>query len=468
MRTYTFTHIIVVLLALLLAACAPGDLSPSDQVSTSVAATLQAAGQPVPTAAPTLGEVATQAPTEPACANAGLTSVAYVKDGDVWLWVQGGMLSQLTTSGDVQDLAMADNGCRIAYTRSLPNPMHDPSVEFVAPETLNELWSVSSDGTNNRALIDTAYLAAQPVPIGDNIVSVLRFEFQPRTYTVAFNTQMLHPGVGLTQRNDINLIHVDTGSLTTLLGVEQAGGAFAFSPDGLQLAFSTPTSVGVINTDGSFLRRELITFPMVITYSEYLYSPPLNWSQDSNSLMVAIPPADGLSEGAPETALWWIPLDGTPAFEAGSIQAAFFVMGEVAFSPDAGRIAYLRPIGDPGSGMNELVVALSDGSNESPVISDPQPRFLDWSPDNSRYLYSYMDSGLRLGLATAADSTTTLLATLAGTSPFSVQAEWLDASRFLLLEQGEGGATLSLMDTAGMAEVVDTFDIPFVSFAAVP
>lgn len=467
MRTHAFSHVIVVLLALLLAACAPG-ASTADQVSTSVAATLQAAGQPVPTAAPTLGEVATQAPTEPACANAGLTSVAYVKDGDVWLWVQGGMRTQLTTSGDVQALTLSDNGCRIAYTRSMPNPMHDPSVEFVAPETLNELWSVSSDGTNNRALVDTAYLAAQPVPAGDNIVSVLRFEFQPNTYTLAFNTQMLHPGVGLTQRNDINLIHVDTGSLTTLLGVEQAGGTFAFSPDGTQLAFSSPTSVGVINSDGSFLRRDLITFPMVITYSEYLYSPPLNWSQDSNSLMVAIPPADGLAEGAPETALWWIPLDGTPAFEAGSIQAAFFVMGEVAFSPDAGRIAYLRPIGDPGGGMNELVVALSDGSNESPVISDPQARFLDWSPDNSRYLYSYMDSGLRLGLATAADSSTTLLASLAGSSPFAVQAEWLDASRFLLLEQGEGGATLTLMDTAGLAEVVDTFSTPFVSFAAVP
>lgn len=463
MRTHTYLHIIVSLLALLLAACGA---STADQVATSVAATLEAGGQPVPTAAPTLGEVATQAPTEPACANAGLVNVSYVKNGDVWLWVEGGMRTQLTTFGDVLDVAISEDGCRIAYTRSLPNPMYDPGVELPAPETLSELWVVSSDGANNRALVDTAYLAAQPVPMGDNIVSVFRFEFQPRTHTLAFSTQMLHPGVGLTLRNDISLVNVDSAELIPLLGVEQAGGVFAFSPDGLQIAFSTPTSVGVINTDGSFLRRNLITFSMVITYSEYLYSPPLNWSQASNSLMVAIPPANGLAEGSPETALWWIPLDGTPAFEAGSVQAAFFVMGEVAFSPDAGRIAYLRPVGEPGSGMNELVVALSDGSNESPVISDPQARFLAWSPDNSRYLYSYMDSGLRLALASAVDSSSTLLASPAGSSPFAVQAEWVDAGRFLLLEQGEGTARLSLMDTSGVAEVIDNFAIPFVSFAA--
>ncbi|QYK51504.1 MAG: PD40 domain-containing protein [Anaerolineales bacterium] len=461
------SQFLAILFSLLLAACMPGNVSTADQVATSVAATLEAGGQPVPTAGPTLGEVATQAPTEPACANAGLINVAYVKDGDVWLWVEGGMRTQLTAFGDVLDLAISEDGCRIAYTRSLPNPMHDPAVEFVAPETLSELWVVSSDGATSHALVDTAYLAAQPVPAGDNIVSVSRFEFQPRSHTLAFNTQMLHPGVGLTLRNDINLINVDSGELVTLLGVEQAGGNFAFSPDGSQVAFSTPTSIGVINTDGSFLRRDLITYPMVITYSEYLYSPPLAWSADGNSLMVAIPPADGLAEGAPETALWWIPLDGTPAFEAGSVQAAFFVMGEVAFSPDAGRIAYLRPIGDPGSGMNELVVALSDGSNESPVISDPQAYFLAWSPDNSRYLYAYMDSGLRLALATAADSTTTLLASLAGSSPFALRAEWVDASRFLLLEQGEA-TRLSLMDATGLAEVIDTFATPFVSFAAAP
>ncbi|MCW5873821.1 MAG: PD40 domain-containing protein [Anaerolineales bacterium] len=466
MRLKTFALLICGLLVL--AACAPAGISVADQVATSVAATLQANGQPVPTAAPTLGEVATQAPTEPACTNAGTLNVAYVKDGNVWLWLQGGMRTQLTALGDVLDLAISQDGCRIAYTRNVPNPRYNPAAEFPAPESLSELWVVSSDGTNNRALADTATLAAIPVPSASDIVSIFRFQFQPGTHTLAYNTQLLHPGVGLTLRNDLSLVNVDSGVIEPLLGEEQAGGQFVFSPDGQQLAFSTPTNVHVIDTDGSHLRRDLITFPMVVTYSEYLYSPPLTWAQDGSSLMVAVPPPDALAGGTPETTLWWIPLDGTPAFAAGSIQAAFFILGEVAFSPDAGRIAYLRPLGDAASGENQLVVALSNGSNESPAIEAEQIRFLAWSPDNSRYLYTYQDGTARLALASAADSSTSPVALPAGFMPFAVQASWVDAGRFLVLEQGGGGARLSLMvaGAGGAGEVIDTFDTPFVSFVA--
>lgn len=452
-------------LSLLLAACAP-TLSAADLISTSVAATLQASGQPVPTAAPTLGEVATQAPTEPACSNAGMLNVAYVKDGNVWLWTQGGMRTQLTALGDVQDLALSQDGCRVAYTRGVPNPRYDAAAEFPAPETMNELWVVSSDGSNNRALADSAYFAAIPVANASDMVSAYRFEFQPGTRMLAFSTQLLHPGVGLTLRNDLTLVNADSGLIQPLLGENQAGGLFAFSPDGQQLALSTPTNVHIINVDGSDLRRNLITYPSVITYSEYLYSPPVAWAQEGGSLMVAVPPADALAGGMPETSLWWIPLDGTPAFEAGSIQAAFFIFGEVAFSPDASRSAYLRPLGEAGGPDNELVVALSDGSNESPAVRAEQIRFLAWSPDNSTYLYTYQDGTARLAMANATDGSTSLISLPAGFVAFAVQAEWVDANHFLILEQGGGGARLSLLDVSGGSEVIDTFAVPFVSFMA--
>ncbi|MBX3006344.1 MAG: PD40 domain-containing protein [Anaerolineales bacterium] len=458
-----FKILALLCLNLLLAACA-ANISAADQVATSVAATLAANGQPVPTAQPTLGEVATQAPSEPACSNAGLVNVAYVKDGNLWLWTQGGMRTQLTESADVLEVAISGDGCRIAYTRSQPNPQYDPDSEFAAPETLAELWVVSSDGANNRALVDTAYLASQPVPDGNNIASVARFQFQPRSHSLAFNTQMLHPGVGRTLRNDLTLVNVDSGELTPLLGVEQGGDEFAFSPDGQQIAFSTPTQVHVINSDGSYLRRELITFSQVITYSEYLYSPPLYWAQDGRALLVAVPPADALAPGRPETALWWIPLDGTPAFQAGSVQAAFFIMGAARFSPDGGRVAYLRPL-DGDSGANELVIALSNGSNESPVLRGEQIQFLAWSPDSSRYLYSYVDGAARLVLANAADSQVSPLALPGTLAPFALQVQWVDAARFLILEQSQNGGRLGLMDTLGSYEEVDRFAVPFTSFA---
>lgn len=457
------------LLMLVLAACAPSGDGLAEQVATSVAATMQASGQPVPTAEPTLGEVATHAPADFACANTGLVSVAYVKDANVWLWVEGGMRTQLTFGGDVLGVAISQSGCRIAYTRSVPNPLFDPSLEFPTQETLSELWVVNSDGTGNHALADTAFLSALPVPAADNIASVYQFRFQPGTHNLAFNTLVLHPGVGLTLSYDLFRVSADAGAPAPLLAAGMGGGFFAFSPDGSQIAFSTHTSINVVNADGSGLRTDLILFPMVITFSEYLYSPPISWTPDGVTLVVAVPPEDGLSPaaggGAPATALWRIPLDGTPAFAAGSVQSVFFSQQEVTFSPDAGRIAYLRPVG-VGTGVSELVTALSDGSGESPPLGGAEIRFVAWALDSTRYLYSYQDGGFQLRLVNAADSSAVPVATLGGFAAFNVQAVWADATRFVLLEMGGGGGRLSLLDSAGgPGELIDNFVFPIVPFA---
>jgi hypothetical protein len=455
----------IVLGCLLLAACAPTGLTSADQVATFVAATLAANGQPVPTAEPTLGEVATQVPT--ACANSDLVSVAYIKDQNVWLWLQGGMRTQLTNSGDAVHLAISDDGCRIAYSRAVPNPIYDASAEFPMPETLNELWAVNSDGSNNHVLVDTAYLSALPADVG-YILSVFDLDFQPGSHSLAFNTQVLHPGVGLTVNQDLFTVEVDSGVITPLLSAGQAGGTFAFSPDGAQIAMSSATNVHVINSDGSDFRPNLITFDMVSTYSEYAYTPPLHWTPDGASLMVAVPPADPLAPPAagvfPETALWWIPLDGTPAFEAGAVQSAFFVLDEVNFSPDAGRIAYLRPLGDEMAETHELVIALSDGSNELPPIAGPILGFVAWSADSSRYVYSYNDGALHLMLGNVNDSNVQPISTLNAFSAFSADGEWVDADRFVLHEMGDAGAQLSLMNVSGAGEIIDTFNFQVVQF----
>jgi hypothetical protein len=452
-------------LLLALAACAPGGVSSADQISTAVAATLAADGQVVPTAEPTLGDVATQAPSAPACSNSGLLTVTYLKDDNVWLWVQGGMRTQLTSSGDAHRLAISSDGCRIAYTRSMPNPLFDGTVEFPTQETLNELWVVNSDGSNNHVLVDTAYLSTQPVPEEGYILSVLSFEFQPGSYNLAFNTQVLHPGLGLTLNQDLSQVEVDAAAVTPLLPAGQAGGLFAFSPDGAQIAMSTPTGINVVAADGSNLRTDLITFDPVSTYSEYAYTPPLNWAPDG-SLMVAVPPSDPLAPPvggvSPETALWWIPLDGTPAFQAGGVQAAPFMLDEVAFSPDVSRIAYLRQL-DAANNF-ELVVAFSNGSNESPSLAGPEIRFVAWAADSLRYLYSYNDGALHLMLGNANDPAVQPVSTLNAFAAMAFEARWVDGDRFMLVETGAAGGQLSLLNVSGAGEVIDTFALPFITF----
>ncbi len=451
---------------LVLAACAPaGGLSNEDQVASIVAATLNAQGA-LPTQAPLDGEIPTQS-SFGACANSGQLNLAYVKDSDAWLWVENGPHSQLTGSGDVNDVRISSDGCRIAFSRALPNPLYDPNVEFPLPATLNELWVVASDGTGNQMLAGANFFAGLPAPDQGSTFSLYKFEWQPGTYTLAFNTEVLHEGPGLGLGDDLYLVSADSAVVTPLLGQGQ-GGNFFFSPNGLSLAFSTPTTANVINVDGSNLRANLITFPFVLTYSEYAYYPPLSWSPDSNALMVAIPPEDGLAAPAngvyPETDLWYIPLDGTPAFQAGAVQNVWFVQSEIHFSPDIGRIAYLRPVGAPELSQYEFVVALSNGSNESIVFEIPSLIFGDWAPDNNRFIYTIHEIELQVWMGNSANENVVPISQLTAFLAARAQMEWVAGETFVLLVQGEAGAELSIMQTSGAGVLVATsanFNLPF-------
>jgi hypothetical protein len=454
--------------AALLAACSAAPANTADQIATSVAATLAANGQNPPPQPTANGEIPTQSPQEASCANSGLVSVAYLKEDNVWLWTANGQRTQLTNSADAREVRISGDGCQVAFSRALPNPIYDPNAEFPMPEQVSELWVVNSDGSNAHALVSTAYLSNLPAPDVGTILSVLDFKWQPGTHTLAFNTQVLHPGVGLTYNQDLYSANADTGVITPLLAAGQAGGWFGFSPDGQKIALTSATNLHVVNADGSNLVSNYVTFLMVITYSEYLYTPPAAWTPGSNSLMLAVPPADGLAlpvDGVlPETALWWVPLDGTPPYQAGAVQAVFFVQSEAQFSPDAGRVAYLRPLSGGDGSQRELVVALSDGSNESPTVTAPDIRFLVWAADNARYIYTYNDDALHLMLANVSDANVQPISTLNSFPSFSAEAVWVSGDEFVLLEKGDSGGQLSLMNISGAGQVIDTFAFPGVQF----
>ncbi|MEX1247165.1 MAG: hypothetical protein WEA61_01680 [Anaerolineales bacterium] len=459
---------VLVFAGLLLSACSASGstLSSEDQIATIVAATLQAQVVPTQTAEPIDGVILPQGAYGD-CANTGQVSIAYVKDGNVWIWVQGGAHSQLTNAADAVDVRISQDGCRLAYSRAIPNPAYDPSVEFPLPERLEELWVLASDGSNNHLLAGLDFYTVLPAAPDGAGYSLYRFAWQPGGHTVAFGTRLVFGGPGLAQTNDIHLVNADGGPLSSLVPPGQ-GGDFYFSHDGLQLAFSTATSMSVINADGSNLRSNLINFPAVITYSEYLYYPPVHWSPTDNGLMLAVPPEDGLAppvDGVyPETTLWYVPLDGTPAWEAGAVQTAWFVSREIQFSPDLGRIAYIRQYGEPAANQLELVVALSNGSNESPAIQSPEIAFGDWGPDSDQYIYFFRGPGIQLWIGSATNPNVTPIAELTAFEAASAEIEWVEGTTFAQLLVGSAGGELSLMDTSGAGVVIDTFAQPFASF----
>lgn len=432
----------------LLASCAPANNQPieptidSDAISTAVTGTL-AAGQtetaaeaenlsasvtalpsPSPTSAlpssePT--EPAVESPTEtvlepmPPPAPAGVPDeliVAYVDPGrNVWVWTESGGARQLTTSGDVGDVRISDDGQWIAFTRS---------VDF----THASLWAIRSDGTQEKALMDVEAFGSLPVPAEAVSIIPALFDWQPSTHTLAFTTRPTFEGPGLMLSNDLWLVNADTGDRDELLAAG-SGGRFTYSPDGSQIALVRPESVSLMNADGSDLRENVLTFPQVMTFSEFEYYPSPVWSPDGSFLRVAIPPADQMQEPPGPTTIWEIPTDGSPAFQVGSVENAPFFYP--VLSRDAAKIAYQRWAGDPGLNRHELHIAAVDGSEDALYLTEMALLFNNWAPDSTRFVFTAGDTARSyLGQVGQVPQPLTDVSSVA-------DVRWVDDSRFLFI-----------------------------------
>jgi hypothetical protein len=215
---------------------------------------------------------------------------------------------------------------------------------------------------------------------------VLDFSWRPGTHQLAYNTVVLHEGPGFGPNHDIRLVDVSTGQKITLFDKGQ-GGLFYYSPDGSQIALSNPESISLANADGSHLRSKVLTFPSVITYSEYQYHPHPIWADNSASLGVAIPPQDPLANPAPLTGLWHIPTDGTPAVLLGSVPAIPFAWPDDAFSPNLAWVGYSSPAVGADPNLRELHISSPDGSGDKLYAAGESLEFVSWSPDSQHFIY---------------------------------------------------------------------------------
>jgi hypothetical protein len=462
------------LIFLLLASCLPAGTPPDDQnaLETIVALTLTALAGDAPAppetsepdapapSTPEPGEpdspapVETSAPDVPPVTTPRALQVAYVKDGNVYVWTEGGNSVGLTSTGDAEDVSISDDGQVIAYTR------RDPNNDFAY-----ELWAVNTSGpTNARLLVSNAELEALKAvsPFPDASGLTLDFiAWRPGTHQLAYSTVPLFEGPGYAPGEDLRLVNADTLEKSTIFDFEQ-GGHFYISPDGNQVALSNIDHISLANIDGSNLRPNVLTFPLVGTYSEYNYRPRPYWAADSNSLRVAIPPEDTLTQPTPPTGLWHIPTDGSPATRLGSIPAIPFAWPDTAFSPNLDRVGYAKSVGEPAQNQRELHIANADGSGDFVFATGESIEFLQWTPDGTRFVYAInggTERGAYLGQVAGG---TTLLASI----PSSVQQmAWVDNSRFLYLHYNVNVWELRISDVDGTHHAfIDTIPDTFGSY----
>ncbi len=395
-----------------------------DTVATSVALTLEASGG-IP---PGGGASPTDTPTVAAPPAPAVLRVAYVDGGDLWVWTEGGAAVEVYDGADnVTDVRLSDNGQLVAFTT------FDGTFNFTG------LHSVHTDGTGYLLLVNAAAmnaLSAEPAALG---AWPYKMEFVPFTHTVAFNTRLVFEGPGLAIQDDLHLVDADTASFTTFLTAGSAG-QFFYSPDGSQIAISTPTEIHLINADGTNPRGPVLTYTAVITYSEYqFYAVPI-WAPDSSHLRVVIPSADILAPDA-NMQVFHILTDGSAASPMVTVaHDSFLSLMNSPLSPNLNLIAYPIQVGAPEANTYDLWVSGADGSSLVMLYSGQLNQPALWAPDSTKLAFTdFSGNGWLANIGGTVDP-------LVDTPPHTDSITWVDANTFLYLSGSFGSWDLRIKD----------------------
>jgi len=476
-RLKTFLHPMFILAVVWLATIGCAVLAPSPTpdtgdiiIATAVQATLESvSAAPTLTMAPSL-EIFEQVTVTPAAGQtetkeanpeveveneSGWTTeapftIVYVgSDRNLWVWQETGATRQLTQSGDVDDSAVSDDAAWIAFTRT---------ADYVR----YGLWLIRNDGSEQKVIMDAADFDALPRAADAVTVMPASFDWVPGSHILAFNTRPAFEGPGLALNDDLWLVNADDGSKHQLFE-PGSGGQFFFSPDGEQVALVQPESISLANVDGSDRREGVLEYSSVITYSEYEYYAEPLWAADSSHLLVVVPQSDAIGHPDEPSTIWDIPVDGSPASQVGSFRTAPFT--EPVLAPDLNHLVYQTQEGDEADDRRTLHLASLDGSEDRVLVEEIYLQFRAWSPDSNHLLYSYGEnSKLMVGRAETGFEA-------AGDWRNVYQVRWVDANRFLFVEQSGGNIRLWLQSITGEHTQVASFsegDMPIMAYDFTP
>jgi hypothetical protein len=409
-----------------------------DTVATVVAATLAAIGEsegPGEDAIPTeiVPTLATVSPATPIpTATPDTLKIAYIADGNLFLWQEGVGVTPLTStsSPNYSQVVFSDDGRWLAYV----------SEGALWVLLLDELPAVPKKLVNSDELHTLRTEYTDEFPAGATDLQIDQIIWRPGTHQIYYNTILIYPGMGRAPvpTNDLHMIDVDTHEKRRLLNVHQ-GGEITFSPNGNLFAAVQENRIAIFQADAS-THWDALTYPTITTFSGYsAYIPSIKWAADSTSLRVIIPPENPDTLSPQPTTVWSIPADGTPAVNLGEFFAKPFAYVENAWSDDLQYFAYIA--GDESTSALHIASANLDFDVTVGTVTPQAIYFLGWSPDNDHFLYNVQppgsDSGLYLGQRSTLETTP-----VSGNT--SIQMHWVDDSRFWYTQYIGGSMILSL------------------------
>jgi hypothetical protein len=302
----------------------------------------------------------------------GKLRIAYANPDGLWIWNDRDTAIQLKNAKDIQQVLLSNDGLVIAFTRLLD-------------ETHAELWAINADGSKEHRLVSADEFTR--LDGSQDALGVLpdSLQWEPNSHQLTFFTYPVNHALWIYQPVIPWLVDVDTGILTA---APYQGGQIGFSPDGKHVAIYNSLDLSLSNTDGSNYKQDILVPYHGIAMGESIYSPIPKWSEDSQSLMVALPDQAEIYSSEATVTVWQVPAEGTPV-PIGHWRA---FSPSVSFSPDLTTMAYWSwPEGT--ANQRALHFARLDGkviqNNADPVYTQGEMvDFLAWSPDSQTFIFS--------------------------------------------------------------------------------
>ncbi len=298
--------------------------------------------------------------------------VAWVDDGNLWLWREGDSTPQTLAKGDVTRPYLASDGQQVAFTRGGIPP--------------TSLWLVGADGQDERQLTRSADMdglsLAQIAWEGSDIVY--------------FNT-VRSDSLGFQPQNDLWRVNITTGAVESLRPFDQ-GGSFSISPNGQSAIVVYPGAyneltgrIRLLNLN-TLEQTDLLSFYGVSTGAQYAFYPEVFpevfWQDDFSAIRVAIPDPNLIYDdvNSPPTVLWQLSTEGESE-HLGSVSASLF--GQPRWSDDASQLTYLRRMGDITSNQFELMIADGSGQNATTYANGEAGELgsAHWLPGVNQFVY---------------------------------------------------------------------------------
>lgn len=330
-------------------------------------------------------------------------TLAYVSGGNAWV-MRGSSETRhpLTNTGDVDPLrafSLSPDGRQLLITRITTSDGSFGNQLFLIPD-------VNAAQPQVIPLRPTNILWADWVPGQPNVISYSRAEARPTS-----------PGWGAL--NDLWLMTINpaTGEevvITPLIEESPGRGgpfswwgrAYAWSPDGTNLAWSHADGLGTVDLATGQLNPPLASYDVFSPRSDWSWRTTPAWSPDARLLTAVVHGAPIGSESPERSPVFDIAvIDVAGGFSATLVdQAGIWALPK--FSPaltapnglPTGYLSYLKArqplvsVGD--SAEYDLILADTDGSNPRQLFPSPDQRGLTqrdytWNPDGTHIVVVY-------------------------------------------------------------------------------